>query len=253
MAYTVKKLSEISKVTVRTLHYYEEAGLLNPAYYGTNGYRYYGENELLQLQQILFFKKLGFSIKKIAQVLGRSDFDTLVALRVHRKSLIQERDQIGQLIETIDSTIKHIQGKKKMKENEFFCGFSLITKGKGIEPYFASEEIVLKSSKNPGREIDKTKREQIAKMMNEIYGKVTNCVERGLLPASEQVQLLVKQHHAMIGQFNNTTKEMYIALADLYERHPEFRKQLDHIHPELAVFFAKAMRTFVGKDRLNTF
>src|SRR5271167_777458 len=111
MAYTVKKLSELSRVTVRTLHFYEEAELLKPAYYGSNGYRYYEENELLQLQQILFFKELGFSLKQIEKVLGRSDFDQLAALYSHRKTLIREREKIGQLIETIDGTIKHLNGK----------------------------------------------------------------------------------------------------------------------------------------------
>ena len=68
MAYTVKKLSELSGVTVRTLHFYEEAALLKPAYYGSNGYRYYEEKQLLQLQQILFFKELGFSLKQIQKI-----------------------------------------------------------------------------------------------------------------------------------------------------------------------------------------
>ena len=69
MAYTVKKLSELSGVTVRTLHFYEELGILKPAYHGSNGYRYYEESELLQLQQILFFKELGFTLKQIQKVL----------------------------------------------------------------------------------------------------------------------------------------------------------------------------------------
>ena len=87
MAYTVKKLSEISGVTVRTLHFYEEVGLLKPAYYGSNGYRYYEEKELLQLQQILFFKELGLTLKQIRKVLGESDFDQIAALHSHRKAL----------------------------------------------------------------------------------------------------------------------------------------------------------------------
>ena len=120
MAYTVKKLSELSGVTVRTLHFYEEAGLLKPAYYGSNGYRYYEEKELLQLQQILFFKELGFSIKQISKVLGRSDFNQLAALHSHRKALNLEREKIEKLIETIDGTIKHLKGKKKMKDREIF-------------------------------------------------------------------------------------------------------------------------------------
>jgi DNA-binding transcriptional MerR regulator len=90
VTYTVKKLSILSGVTVRTLHFYEEESLLKPAYYGDNGYRYYEERELLQLQQILFFKELGFTIKQIKRVLGKSDFDQLVALYSHQKSLTQQ-------------------------------------------------------------------------------------------------------------------------------------------------------------------
>ena len=107
MAYTVKKLSELSGVTIRTLHFYEEIGLLKPAYHGSNGYRYYEEKELLQLQQILFFKELGFSLKQIQKVLGRDDFDQLSALYSHRKSLNQEWEKIGQLLKTIDKTINN--------------------------------------------------------------------------------------------------------------------------------------------------
>ena len=132
MAYTVKKLSELSGVTVRTLHFYEELGLLKPAYHGSNGYRYYEEKELLQLQQILFFKELGFTLKQIQKVLGKSDFDQLAALHSHRKSLSQEWEKIGQLLKTIDKTINHLQGKKKMKDQEIFDGFniSLVKKAK---------------------------------------------------------------------------------------------------------------------------
>lgn len=108
MSYTVKKLSKLLGVTVRTLHFYEELGILKPAYYGSNGYRYYEEKELVQLQQILFFKELGFSLKQIKKVLGRSDFDRLAALHSHRKSLSQEWEKLGQLLEVIDKTIDHL-------------------------------------------------------------------------------------------------------------------------------------------------
>lgn len=65
MAYTVKELAQISGVSVRTLHWYDEVGLLKPAYHGSNGYRYYEEEQLLILQQILFFRGLGFELKQI--------------------------------------------------------------------------------------------------------------------------------------------------------------------------------------------
>ena len=62
MAYTVKKLAAISGVSVRTLHWYDEVGLLKPAYHGANGYRFYEEAQLLMLQQILFYRELGFEL-----------------------------------------------------------------------------------------------------------------------------------------------------------------------------------------------
>jgi DNA-binding transcriptional MerR regulator len=62
MFYTVKKLAELSGVSVRTLHYYDEIGLLRPAYCGENKYRYYEKEQLLVLQQILFYRQLGFSL-----------------------------------------------------------------------------------------------------------------------------------------------------------------------------------------------
>lgn len=142
MAYTVKQLSELSGVTVRTLHFYEEQGLLNPSYYGANGYRYYEEKELLQLQQILFFKELGFSLKQIEKVLGRNDFDQLAALYSHKKALTNEWEKIGQLLKTVDKTIKHIQGKKKMKDKEMFDSFNItLVKAKEGQSYSTAEKL----------------------------------------------------------------------------------------------------------------
>ena len=106
MAYTVKELANISGVSIRTLHWYDKVGLLKPAYHGSNGYRYYEDEQLLILQQILFFKELGFELKQIRKVLGRSDFDKMVALSSHRQVLKKNLEQTRKLIKTIDKTIR---------------------------------------------------------------------------------------------------------------------------------------------------
>src|SRR6266498_4162453 len=87
MAYTVKQVAAMSGVSVRTLHFYDETGLLKPAYHGANGYRFYEEPQLLTLQQILFYRELGFELKEIKRILGRADFDKVAALESHRKVL----------------------------------------------------------------------------------------------------------------------------------------------------------------------
>ena len=125
MAYTVKQVAALSGVSVRTLHFYDETGLLKPAYYGANGYRFYEEPQLLTLQQILFYRELGFELKQIERILGRAEFEKVAALQSHRRVLQKNLARTRTLIETIDKTIKHLKGTKKMKSEEMFLGFSV--------------------------------------------------------------------------------------------------------------------------------
>src|SRR5581483_11843621 len=125
MAYTVKQVAKMSGVSVRALHFYDEIGLLKPACYGRNGYRFYEEPQLLTLQQILFYRELGFELKKIQGLLGRPSFQKLAALQSHREALNKKLARTRQLVETIDKTIQHLKGKKKMKSRQMFAGFSV--------------------------------------------------------------------------------------------------------------------------------
>jgi DNA-binding transcriptional MerR regulator len=125
MAYTVKQLAVMSGVTVRTLHFYDEMGLLKPAYIKANGYRIYEEPQLLMLQQILFYRELGFELKRINEVLSRREFEKVAALKSHRRVLEKNVTRTRTLIETIDKTISHLKGAKKMKSEELFRGFSV--------------------------------------------------------------------------------------------------------------------------------
>src|SRR6185369_9023606 len=125
MAYTVKQLAVMSGVTVRTLHFYDEMALLKPAYIKANGYRIYEEPQLLVLQQILFYRELGFELKRIKEILSQRKFGRVAALKSHRQVLEKNVRRTRTLIETIDKTISHLKGTKKMKSKEMFAGFSV--------------------------------------------------------------------------------------------------------------------------------
>lgn len=125
MAYTVKQLAVMSGVTVRTLHFYDEMALLKPAYTKANGYRIYEEPQLLMLQQILFYRELGFELKRINEILSQRQFEKVAALQSHRQVLEKNVTRTRTLIETIDKTISHLKGGKKMKSEELFMGFSI--------------------------------------------------------------------------------------------------------------------------------
>jgi DNA-binding transcriptional MerR regulator len=125
MAYTVKQVAAMSGVSVRTLHFYDEMALLKPAYTKANGYRIYKERQLLMLQQILFYRELGFELKRIKKILSQAKFEKVAALKSHRKVLEKNVTRTRTLIETIDRTISHLKGTKKMKSEELFMGFSV--------------------------------------------------------------------------------------------------------------------------------
>lgn len=122
MAYTVKQLAAMSGVSVRTLHFYDETGLLEPAYCGANGYRFYEKQQLLTLQQILFYRELGFELKQIKRIMGRADFEVVSALLAHRKVLTKSFTRTRRLIHTIDKTVKHLKGSTRMSAEEMFSG-----------------------------------------------------------------------------------------------------------------------------------
>jgi DNA-binding transcriptional MerR regulator len=125
MAYTVRQVARISGVSVRTLHFYDELGLLKPAYQAPNGYRIYDEPQLLMLQQILFYRELGFELKQIKDILERPDFEKRQALLSHRDVLEENLARTRALLETIDKTAEHLRGGKKMANEEMFRGFSV--------------------------------------------------------------------------------------------------------------------------------
>ena len=121
---TVKQLAALSGVTVRTLHHYDDIGLLRPACVGANGYRYYGRGELLRLQQILFHRELGVPLSAIAELLDLQGGDQIGVLRQHREKLEAERERYRVLIETIDRTIADLNKEKTMANADLYKGFS---------------------------------------------------------------------------------------------------------------------------------
>lgn len=120
----VKQLATIAGVSTRTLHYYDEIGLLKPSAVGDNGYRYYDETCMLRLQQILFFREMDFNLADIQEIINQPDFDMIQALSGHKENLYGQLAYLEKLLATIDNTISHIKGKLEMKPNELFEPFS---------------------------------------------------------------------------------------------------------------------------------
>jgi len=124
-AYTISQLAKMAGVSVRTLHHYDHIGLLKPSSRTTAGYRLYEEQDLLRLQQILFFKELEFPLKEIRDILDDPEFDQIKALENHRRLLQKRTERLARLLKTIDKTIQRLEeDNMTMTDKELYEGFT---------------------------------------------------------------------------------------------------------------------------------
>lgn len=123
MEYTIKKVAELSGVSPRTLRYYDELDLLKPKQVTKAGYRLYGEAELDRLQQILFYRTLDFPLATIKEIMTSPSFDLTAALEAQQQALLEKRQQVDALLETIDKTLAYHKGEITMTEPEKFAAF----------------------------------------------------------------------------------------------------------------------------------
>jgi DNA-binding transcriptional MerR regulator len=244
-------MAQVSGVSVRTLHHYDEIGLLKPAYLGANLYRYYGREELLRLQQILFHRELGLALEAIRQVLDDPGFDRIAALRAHRGRLEAESDRFGRLIATIDRTIGELNGERKMSDKDLYQGFSQEKQAQWereiVEKFGESgREKIAESKRNFG----KMSKEDIAAQKAEndaINLAFAAAMAADATPDSERVQALTARHYTWVCRAWKPTAPAYIGLGEMYVSHPDFRGVYDAVRPGLAAYLASAMRVYAER------
>jgi DNA-binding transcriptional MerR regulator len=250
MVYSVKELAQVSGVTVRTLHFYDELGLLKPAYYDGNGYRVYGEKQLLVLQQILFFRELGFELKEIQRLLGASKFDHGAALRSHRKALVSTIERTRKLIKTIDNTLAQLKGKK-MKAAELFKGFDSRKQAEYerqlIEHCGESAREGITESRKRVEKWTKGDWEKTGQEWDAICRGLVKMMGRGCKPNSMEAQELVRRHFDWLKHFWMPNRESYAGHGQFIEQ-SELRQAYDKYHPELAGFLAEGIKIFAERE-----
>lgn len=244
MSYTIKQIARMAGISNRTLHYYDEIGLLHPAKNNVNGYRQYSDLDLVKLQQILFYRELGMPLEQIRKIVDSPAFDTLQALEEHRTALEQRATQTQTLIQTVDKTIAHLKGKIKMDNKEMFLGFSDEEQKK-----YDKEARELWGDKFVGDSVKrwndygKEKQKSILAEAGEIYQALVANMDKA--PGSSKVQSLIARWHQNLRYFYEPTKEILVGLAQAYNEHPGFQKTFSKFHPDLAAYMKKAVEIYV--------
>ena len=243
--FTVKQLSDLAGVTPRTLHHYDQIGLLKPSRTGENGYRYYGEESLLKLQQILFYRELGMPLGEIKRVMGRRDFEILSALETHKAELGKRIARLELLIETVDNTISHLKGKKDMSKRQLFEAFSEEQQAEyekeAMEKY---DPATVKASMKKWKGYTAADKQRIADEGEAAYETILAAMPRGA--ASPEAQAGVELWRRHMDYFWTPNLEQLVGLAEMYNDDPRFKANFDKIDPRLAPFMLEAVKAYAS-------
>lgn len=241
---TVKQLSRIAGITPRTLHYYDQIGLLKPTRLGENGYRYYDEQALLRLQQILFYRELQIPLEEIRTILEDPEFNALSALAHHRTELRKRIAQMEKLVETVDRTILYLGGKRTMDSKQLFEGFSEEQQAeyeKEAKRMYDPE--VVKASNRRWKGYSTAEKQRIGEEGNAIYQDFLLAMARG--PASPEAQSVVARWSKHMEYFWTPSKKQLLGLANGYNDDPRFKEKFAKIHPDLAAFIRAAVEVYI--------
>ena len=248
--YTVKQLSDLAGVSVRSLHYYDEIGLLNPSTVGENGYRYYTDDSLFRLQQILFFREMEISLLGIKEIVDDKSFDRVAALQAHRLTLQHKIDRLKTLMRTVDATINHLQGESDMSGKKIFEGFS-DAKQKKYEKEAIQNwgEKRVKDSVKLWNSYGKERQKEIMAEGGANYEALIKVMDKG--PESAEVQAILARWHQHLHYFYTPTLPMLRGLGNMYHDHPEFNANFKAMHPDLPAFLQKAINIYVDDLELK--
>ncbi len=241
MSYTVNQLAQLACISVRTLHYYDEIGLLVPSTIAKNGYRHYEDKELIRLQQILFFRELDFPLEEIKRMLDRPDFQVVEALRSHKRLIKLKRERLDGLIHTIDKTIKRMNNHQKIKTEELYDAF----KDDDVKQY--QEEVknrwgntdAYKQSQAKVSKMTKAQMEELKKKGKEHTQAIADNMHKGV--DHPDVQALIKKSHDGVNFFYECSIEMFRSLGQMYVDDPRFTVYYEKFAPGLAVFMRDAI------------
>ncbi len=226
--FTVKQLAKIAGITPRTLHYYDETGLLKPTQVGQNGYRYYGEESVLCLQQILFYRELDLPLNEIRKIMGNHEFDAKAALKQHKVELANRIGRLEHLIKTVDQTLLHMEGNLEMSQKQLFEAFNdeLQTEMEKEALQLYDPEIV-KASMKKWKRYSKAEKQQIADEGNAVYRDILEAMPRGA--GSPEVQACIESWRRHMDYFWTPNLEQLVGLADGYNDDPRFRANFDKV------------------------
>ena len=242
MKMQIKEFAEFTGVSVRTLHYYDEIGLLRPAEVDRiTGYRFYDEDSLFRMQEILFYRELDFSLKSIGEILFSPNYDKNKALNEQKQLLILKKERLERLIASIDGAAKGENVMPAFDNSEFEK-----YKAEAKEKWGTTD--AYKEHAEKTKNYSKQKWNNLAEGMDHIMGEFAVCMKNGKMSDSEEAQNLVKMLQSHITEnYYVCTNEILNGLGKMYVADEHFKNNIDKHADGTAAFISEAIAVYCGK------
>ena len=243
----VHEVARLTGVSVRTLHHYDQIGLLRPRRHPENEYREYGEKELDLLQQILFFRECGFALKDIRTLLKSPAYDREQAYELQRGALLHRQERIGKMLTLLEQTIQASKGERTMTPEEKFAGFDFTQNPYEEEARSLWGDEAVNRSNAHMRKMGPQGQKALGGQMNALFAKLAEVRHED--PASPAAQSAMDEMYRFFNQsFGVTyTPEAFASLGQMYVDDGRFTKNIDRFGDGLSRFLAKAMAEYAGR------
>lgn len=260
-----KEFSQLTRMSVRTLHHYDEIGLLKPSVRLANGYRLYAQADLLKAQQIIALKFFGFSLMQIKTLL-KNDVEVLAHFKAQKKTLQNQVLHLKNAENTLDTLIFALENDNEIewnsivnlmedytmtRETEMIWGFDA-EKQEAYQQELIDIGLATQTQIDECNERTKSwSKERVEKIQQEqdaLFKAFTEAINNKKAPSDPDVQKLVQKHFENIKNFWTPTKESYTELGKFYCHHADFEKFFETYHPRLSGFLAQAMAAFAERE-----
>ena len=252
MSYSVGEVSKFAGVTVRTLHHYDEIGLLRPSGRSPSGYRQYAESDLERLQEVLFFRELGFGLDEIAGLVEIPTFNRAQILGRQRQLLREQIERLESMAQAVGAALQAFEEGRTMDQEEMFGtlnkedmvevfgDFDPIRYEDEVRDRWGETEAYTESSKRTAR-YTKDDWKRMGEESGAINQRLADLFAAATDPEAAESMDAAEQHRLHIDKwFYPCSHEMHAGLGEMYLADPRFTKFWDDFQPGLASFVRDA-------------
>ena len=256
MEYSVEDLSKLANVSIRTLHYYDEIDLIKPVSRMVNGRRYYGLEEISILMNILFFKKIGFNLKKIKTILKLGNKDVRDILTAKKHFLKKEIEQINDSIKSIEVALNTCYKGDNMSYSDIGEKFKLFQKSsielkRELEKEYGSfeEEDLKKISigeqqRNYDKLMSTVDKKKYFNKISLCMNKIVEAIDMNLKEDSKEVQHLMQDYYDILNVSRLISKKEWVGISVSIMNKKEIYIMYAQIHTKLPEFLVVAIKIF---------